>query len=74
MCYYPPQTIVAPQRVVYRDCYHPQLVRVVHPVEIITRHHPVPVYQHVYTYSQRDVNCGPQATLSEAGRTRRPNR
>jgi len=46
-----------PQRVV-RDFYHPQKVQVVHPIQIINRHHCVPVYEHVYTCSEKDEFCG----------------
>lgn len=42
-----------PQRVV-RDFYHHQVVEVIHPVEIINRHHCIPVYQHKFCYSERD--------------------
>ncbi|MNI20341.1 hypothetical protein D3C73_738170 [compost metagenome] len=48
--------VTEPQRVV-RDFYHPQVVQVIHPVEIINRHHCVPVYQHCYSYSERDELC-----------------
>ncbi|UJF34260.1 hypothetical protein [Paenibacillus hexagrammi] len=49
--------MTSPQRVV-RDHYHPQVVQVVHPIEIVNRHFCVPVYQHVYTCSERDEFCG----------------
>lgn len=46
--------IVDPPKVIYRDFYHPQLVQVIHPIEIVNRHHCVPIPHHVYTYSVRD--------------------
>lgn len=54
----PTQTVYDPPRRVYRDYYHPQLVQVVHPVEIVNRHYCVPVYQHCVTYTVRDEFCG----------------
>lgn len=50
--------VVTSPTVVYRDFYHPQVVPVVHPVEIVNRHHCVPCPQHVYTYSSRDEMGG----------------
>jgi hypothetical protein len=49
--------IQAPQKV-YRDFYHPQVVPVIQPIEIINRHHSVPVYQHSYSYTVKDEGYG----------------
>ncbi|CAM4487705.1 hypothetical protein [Paenibacillus tarimensis] len=54
-----PEEIVKPPVVQYRDVYHPQPVNVIHPVEIITRHHMVPVYRHYPVVTVRDVWCPP---------------
>lgn len=55
-------TVVDPPKKVYRDVFHPQLVEVVHPIEVVTRHHFVPVYRHICKYEVRDEcdnNNGP---------------
>lgn len=49
--YDPPQTV-------YEDYYHPQQVDVIHQIEVIKRHHCVPVYNHVTTVSVKNVYCG----------------
>ncbi|WP_245954557.1 hypothetical protein [Paenibacillus flagellatus] len=64
----PAQTVYDPPRVVYRDFYHPQLVQVIHPVEIVNRHHCVPVYQHLVTCTVKDEYCDNQAYISVRGR------
>ncbi len=54
---------VLPQQVyeepvhVFQDFFHPQVVQVVQPVQIIRRHHVVPVPQFVNSYSVKDVCC-----------------
>jgi hypothetical protein len=53
----PADPIVMEPKKVYRDFYHQQVVQVVQPVEIINRHHCVPVYQQCYSYSERDEIC-----------------
>ncbi|WP_082053202.1 hypothetical protein [Gordoniibacillus kamchatkensis] len=53
----PTGRVVDPPTVVYRDFYHPQLVQIIHPIEVINRHHCVPVPQHIYTYVERDEFC-----------------
>jgi hypothetical protein len=50
----PADPIMAAPRRIVRDFYHPQLVQVIHPVEIVNRHHCVPVFQHKCQYSERD--------------------
>ncbi|MNO46707.1 hypothetical protein D3C76_369970 [compost metagenome] len=51
----PAQTVTDPPKVVYQDHFHPQVVNVIHPIEIVRRHHCVPVPRHCYTYSVKDV-------------------
>ncbi len=53
----PTQTVVDPPETVYENYYHPQIVQVIHPVEIIRQHHCVPVPQHCYEYTVKDVMC-----------------
>ncbi|WP_274651592.1 hypothetical protein [Paenibacillus humicola] len=53
----PTQTVYDPPVTMYQNFYHPQLVNVIHPVEIINQHHCVPVYQHHTAYSMKDVMC-----------------
>lgn len=54
----PTQSVVDPPYPVYKDYYHPQIVQVIHPIEVIRRHHCVPIPQHIYTYTTKDVFCG----------------
>ena len=56
-CACPTRRVVDPPKVVYRDIYHPQVVEVIHPIEIVNRHHCVPVPVHCYTYTVRDEYC-----------------
>jgi len=61
----PTQTVFDPPRVVYRDFYHPQLVQVIHPIEIVNRHHCVPVPVHIVTCTVRDEFCDvPNVSIS----------
>ncbi|SEB57666.1 hypothetical protein SAMN05443246_1153 [Paenibacillus sp. GP183] len=53
----PTSQVVDPPKVVYRDFYHPQIVQIIHPIEIINRHHCVPVPEHIYTCTVRDEFC-----------------
>lgn len=43
----PTETIIDPPIRIVRHVCHPQLIRVIHPIEIVTKHHCVPVFQHV---------------------------
>ncbi|MFT9846323.1 hypothetical protein [Aneurinibacillus sp. REN35] len=54
----PAKPIVQDPKRVYRDFYHPQTVPVIQPIEIINRHHCVPVYQHSYCYKVKNEFCG----------------
>ena len=53
----PTQTVYDPPVTMYQNYFHPQLVNVIQPVEIVNQHHCVPVYQHYTTYSVNDVMC-----------------
>jgi len=50
----PTETIVDPPIRVVRHVCHPQLIRVIHPIEIVTRHHCVPVFQHCRVVTEVD--------------------
>ncbi|WNQ11269.1 hypothetical protein MJA45_27340 [Paenibacillus aurantius] len=63
----PSSAIVDPPRVVYRDYFHPQLVQVIHPVEVVNRHHCVPVYEHCTVVSYRDEFCPSPIGVPYAG-------
>jgi hypothetical protein len=52
------KAIYDPPQTVFEDYYHPQHVDVVHQVQVIRRHHCVPVYHHTTTVSVKDVFCG----------------
>jgi len=54
----PTRTVVDPPVRAYEDIFHPQIVNVIHPIEIIRRHHCVPVPNHIVTYTVRDETCG----------------
>lgn len=60
----PPATVVGPPIRAAREFFHPQIVQVIHPIEVINRHHCVPIPQHVVTYAEKDVPCGPGLTVS----------
>ncbi|MEV2642747.1 hypothetical protein ABNC71_00910 [Paenibacillus larvae] len=51
--------VFCPPLKICKNCYHPVPVPVVHPIEVIRRHHLVPVPRPVYTYSERDVLVDP---------------
>ena len=53
----PAAPIVAPTQYIVRDFFHPQEVQVIHPVQIINRHHCVPIPKHVYSFQKKDVFC-----------------
>ncbi|GAA3404545.1 hypothetical protein GCM10020370_24370 [Paenibacillus hodogayensis] len=65
----PTSNVFDPPKVVYRDHYHPQIVNVIHQVEVVNRHHCVPVPRHVYCYSER--NEYPSASAMPFGPYRR---
>ncbi|MCQ6559536.1 hypothetical protein [Paenibacillus mendelii] len=50
----PTATIFDPPVRIERDFFYPQLVQVIHPVEIVNRRHYVPVYQHCFQYIERE--------------------
>ncbi|ASA22136.1 hypothetical protein B9T62_15920 [Paenibacillus donghaensis] len=64
----PTQTVVDPTSVVYEDYYHPQVVEVIHNVEIVRRHHCVPIPKHCYNYTVRDEMCGVSNLRNRRGR------
>ncbi|NTZ18369.1 hypothetical protein EXW96_12535 [Paenibacillus sp. JMULE4] len=80
-CCPPADPIIQRPTQVFRDFYHPQLVQVIHPIEVINRHHCVPVFKHVHTYIERNVGpisshvpCGPYgagAAIANAKRRKR---
>jgi len=53
----PTRTVVDPPQYVYENVYHPQVVQVVHPVQLIRQHHCVPVPHHIAAFSEKDVWC-----------------
>ena len=53
----PTRTVVDPPIQVPVDIYHPQIIQVIHPIEIVRRHHCVPIPRHIYTYTTRDEFC-----------------
>jgi hypothetical protein len=67
----PTQTVFDPPIREYVDVYHPQIVQVIHPIEIIRRHHCVPIPHHIYTQTIRDEYCGPSAAISRLRKRKR---
>jgi hypothetical protein len=53
----PTETIVDPPRIVFEDFFDPQIVQVIHPIEIVIRRHCIPVPEHIVTFTVRDENC-----------------
>ncbi|TYP71867.1 hypothetical protein [Paenibacillus methanolicus] len=53
----PTETIYDPPIRVVRDFFHPQRVQVVQIVEVVNRHHCVPVYEKVVQVVEREEDC-----------------
>lgn len=51
----PTQTVYDPPVTLYEDYYHPQLVNVIQPIEVVKQHHCCPVYHKSCVYSEKDV-------------------
>ncbi|WP_240489058.1 hypothetical protein [Cohnella thermotolerans] len=66
----PTQTVYDPPQVVYENFFHPQVVNVVHPVEVIRRHHCVPIPHHVFTCVTKDVWCDTAEIRGIRGKSR----
>lgn len=56
-CCPPGEAIIDPPQYVVNDYFHPQIVPVIHPIQIINKHHCVPVPHHQYTVQTKDVFC-----------------
>lgn len=52
----PTVRVYDPPVTVTRDVFHPQIVEVVHQVNVVTRHHCVPCEKHLYEYCYVDEN------------------
>ncbi|TBL75321.1 hypothetical protein [Paenibacillus thalictri] len=65
----PAQTVVDPPVTYYQNYFHPQVVTVVHPIEVVNQHHCVPVPHHVYAYSEKDVMCSSVRSRKHAKKT-----
>ncbi|CAH0121485.1 hypothetical protein PAE9249_04015 [Paenibacillus sp. CECT 9249] len=74
--YCPPVSPVttAPTKIV-KNIYHPQIVPVIHPIEIVNNHVCVPVPKHMYAYSVKDkvggVSAGHHPCYSHGYRDKR---
>lgn len=51
------ETVFDPPVTKVENVYHPRVVNVVHQIEILRRHHCVPVPCHTYTVTVRDEFC-----------------
>lgn len=56
----PPVTVV-------NDVFHPQIVEVVHQVNVVTRHHCVPCEKHIYEYCYHDEGLSQSGEDSSNG-------
>ncbi|CAH1197918.1 hypothetical protein PAECIP111893_01078 [Paenibacillus plantiphilus] len=61
----PTQTVYDPPVTLYENFYHPQVVQVIHPIEVVNQHHCVPTPHHFYTYSTKDVMCNVSSVKSK---------
>lgn len=55
----PADPIVCPPRPVIRDFFHPQVLPIIHPIEVINRHHCCAIPRHVFTVVEREEVVGP---------------
>lgn len=53
----PTGRVVDPPKVIFRDFFHPQVVQIIHPIEIVNRHHCVPIPEHIFTFNVKDEFC-----------------
>jgi hypothetical protein len=53
----PTKTVIDPPVRVYEDVFHPQIVQVIQPIEIIRRHHCVPIPHPIVTPIFKDEFC-----------------
>ncbi|ANS75047.1 hypothetical protein AWM70_10895 [Paenibacillus yonginensis] len=76
-CCPPASPIVLDPIVSVQNFYHPQVVPVIQPIEVVQKHHCVPVYQQCYTYNTTEVGpeyghepghglVGPRAGISKS--------
>jgi hypothetical protein len=66
----PPAHVVGQPKIVYKDVYHPQLVKVIHPVEIVIRHHCVPIHEHIHTCVVKNEFCCPVSSSASVANVR----
>jgi hypothetical protein len=59
----PTTTVFDPPVRVFEEVFHPQIVQVVQPIEIVRRHHCVPVPYQCITVTVRDEFCPGPAGL-----------
>ncbi|MBN3526670.1 hypothetical protein [Paenibacillus apiarius] len=53
--YCPPvEPVIGPTNTIVNNIFHPQLVPVIHPIEVVNCHHCVPIPRHIYTYTTRE--------------------
>ncbi len=60
------KTIIDPPVTIFRDFFQPQLVQIIHPIQIINRQHCIPVPHHIFTFTSKDV-----CTVSSKGSGKR---
>ncbi|WP_270170329.1 hypothetical protein [Paenibacillus sp. SYP-B4298] len=57
--------VTAPTQV-YNQVYHPQMLPVIHPIEVINQHHIVPVPKHYFPVTVKNECCGPIGRISRS--------
>lgn len=58
----PTVRVYDPPVTVTNDVFHPQIVEVVHQINVVTRHHCVPVERHLYQYCHQNEIASEQAS------------
>lgn len=61
-CFPPLKPIVCEPVNVVKNHYHPQIQPVIHPVQIINKHHPVPVPVHEWVVAETEEVVGGMST------------
>lgn len=58
----PTKEVVDPPIRIFRDHFHPQIVEIIRPIEIINRHHCFPVPKHIFTCTTVEEDCSSVST------------
>ncbi|MCE5171698.1 hypothetical protein LQV63_20665 [Paenibacillus profundus] len=64
----PAEPIICPTAPIIRDFFHPQILPVIHPIEIVNRHHCVPIPRHFFTFNTIEEGV---ATISRVNKKKK---